>query len=189
MATGSAVRDGSFNYFNLFDLPVRFKIDPAWLLERYRALHDAGLRTNGRETGGRDETLRERGLPEIDLAYQTLVDPITRAAYLVELLAPGGTRTDGSTGPIDLLVEQFELRESLDNAAYGPDPTTSVANILTELAEQGACLAKELERLLAKPTLENLGAARDTLRALQLLGACGRDAEVRRTTLASGPGG
>jgi molecular chaperone HscB len=175
VATIAAVLSGSQNYFALFDLPVGFDVDPSRLTGRYRALLDPDLPAS---------IPIEQPPTEIELAYRTLADPLARAAYLLDLLGP---HTRDPNELVGFLMAQMELRESLAEATSSPDPSTSVANVLTQLAEQGASLAKELQRLLAEPSPKNLAAAREILRQLELVGTCRRDAEDQRAALALEP--
>jgi len=178
VATIAAVLSGPQNYFALFDLPVGFDVDPSRLTGRYRALLDPDLPAS---------IPLEQPPIEIELAYRTLADPLSRAAYLLELLGPHTRDPNESNGLVGFLMAQMELRESLAEATSSPDPSTSVANVLTQLAEQGASLAKELQRLLAEPSPKNLAAAREILRQLELVGTCRRDAEDQRAALALEP--
>jgi molecular chaperone HscB len=184
LATISAVLDGRKNYFDLFDLPIAFSVDSTRLSERYRTLIDSGQTPFYRDEGRASVFAPVRPQIEIELAYRTLVDPLTRAAYLVDLLDDQRDSTDGrSRLGFDLMAE-MELRESLAETSNRPDPDAAVANVLTELAEQGASLEKDLQRLLADPSPRDLEAAREILRRLEIVGAYRRDAEDRRAALA-----
>jgi molecular chaperone HscB len=188
VATISAVLDGPKNYFDLFDLPIAFVVDQTRLSERYRALLEGGPATPFSGRHSRSGAATEQSPIEIHLAYRTLVDPLARAAHLLDLL---DCRSEGFGANVGehqslggFLMAEIELRESLDEATSRPDPAAAVARILTQLAEQGASLEKDLERLLADPSPQNLAAAREILRRLELVGTCRRDAEDRRAALA-----
>ncbi|NCA68631.1 MAG: molecular chaperone Hsc20 [Sphingobacteriia bacterium] len=165
-------------------MPVCFEIDAAWLAERYRALVDTSPDESRPAGPDPDVSFPEPATAELATAYQTLADPIARASHLLDLLTPSRTLAeDGCAVLSGFLMAQIEMRESLTEAANSPDPLTAVATILTELAEQGASLAKQLEHLLARPTPESLGAARAVLRQIEFIGSCRRDAECRRALL------
>lgn len=74
-------------------------------------------------------------------------------------------------------------RAILAEAANRPDAATAVAEVLTQLAEKGAALDKELQDLFADPSPRNLCAAREILRQPQFLGRCRRDVENRSALL------
>ncbi|EGV20056.1 iron-sulfur cluster co-chaperone HscB C-terminal domain-containing protein [Thiocapsa marina] len=187
MATISAVLNGPKNYFDLFDLPVGFMVDQSRLCERYRALLDGDAATSyGHPESAADSTPGQSPI-EIQLAYRTLLDPLARAAYLLDLLECRGDSYGAGAaeyGALEgFLMAEIELRESLDEATSRPDPAAAVAGILTHLAEQGASLEKDLQRVLGDPSPQNLTAAREILRRLELVGTCRRDAEDRRAAL------
>ncbi len=188
LSTLSAVSDGRTNYFDLFNLPIGFSVDPTRLSERYLTLLDTGQLTSFRD-GAAGIAVPTRPPVEIELAYRTLLDPLARATYLLDLL-------DGHQPPshpdrhthlgADLMAE-MELRDSLIEATNRPDPAATEASILTLLAEQGASLEKDLERLLDDPSQRNRDAAREILRRLKLVGNYRRDAQDRRAADAPRP--
>jgi molecular chaperone HscB len=184
LATISAVSDGRKNYFDLFDLPIAFSVDPSRLSERYRTLIDSGQAISFRALASTTPPGPEHSPIEIELAYQTLVDPLARATHLLDLLDDRRDDTDGRSSLRANLLAEMELRESLTESTNRPDPDAAVANVLTQLAEQGAWLEKDLQRLLADPSPVNLEAARETVRKLELVGTYRRDAEDRRAALA-----
>ncbi|MFB1488879.1 MULTISPECIES: iron-sulfur cluster co-chaperone HscB C-terminal domain-containing protein [unclassified Thiocapsa] len=187
MATIYAVVDGSKNYFDLFDLPIGFIVDQSRLSERYRALLDGDVATSYGDSRSPEGSAPGQSPIEIELAYRTLLDPLARAAYLLDLLdcrSEGHGSSTGEYGALGgFLMAEIELRESLDEASSRPDSAAAVAGILTQLAEQGASLEKDLQRVLADPSPQNLAAAREILRRLELVGTCRRDAEERRAAL------
>jgi molecular chaperone HscB len=191
VATISAVVDGSKNYFDLFDLPIGFIVDQSRLCERYRALLDGDLAASYGDPESAEDSTPEPPPIEIELAYRTLLDPLARAAYLLDLLecrSEGYGTAAGEYGALeDFLMAEIELRESLDEATNRPDPASAMAGMLTHLAEQGASLEKDLQRVLADPSPQNLTAAREILRRLELVGTCRRDAEDRRAALKPRP--
>lgn len=187
MATISAVDKGRKNYFDLFNLPIGFEVDPVHLVERYRTLLDTRTVTAFPMALATNLSASDPTPIDIEAGYRTLADPLARAAYLIDLLDAQPGASEGSGGPGGLMMAQMELRESLAEATTGGNRSACVATVLTELAQQGAFLEKDLRRLLSDPSPRNLSAARDTLRRLELLSSCRRDAEHRRTALALEP--
>jgi molecular chaperone HscB len=187
VATIYAVVDGAKNYFDLFDLPIGFVVDQSRLSERYRALLGGDVVTSYGDARSARDSAPEQSPIEIELAYRTLVDPLARAAYLLDLLECRSACYRASTGEYDalgaFLMAEIELRESLDEAISRPDSAAAVAGILTDLAEQGASLEKDLERVLADPSPQSLAAAREILRRIELVETYRRDAEDRRAAL------
>lgn len=177
------------NYFELFDLPMSFVVDGSLLAERYRSIV-RWLRTEallGRETP--DESDRPHSLGLVDEAYRTLADPLARAHYLCDLYGADCASSEpanpgaGAGGGGASLIEQIELEETLVAATNRSDPAGAVAKVLTKLAERSAVLDKELRALFEDPSPENLSAAREIVRRLELLSRCRRDAEDRQAVL------
>lgn len=175
------------NYFELFDLPVSFALDARRLAERYRDLQVATDRDRLGASFDASPAFPQRPCDQVSAAYRTLKDPQERARYLLALhtgepVVEGASLTDWSS-----VLEQMELRESLQEAQSGPNTSAALASILTQLAERRLVLAKELESLFADPSSENLDAAREVLGKLELLDRCQRDAEAVASSLDSRP--
>ncbi len=89
------------NYFELFDLPIKFAIDENRLNSVYLKKQKAALVSpDNSETS---ETL--------NLAYDVLSDPIKRAEYLLKL---HGHETEISQSPENALA-MFSIREKFDS--------------------------------------------------------------------------
>lgn len=170
------------NYFELFDLPLSYTVDARLLADRYRAFARVAETASGGSGSRVDMMNHDHSMPQIEAAYRTLLDPLTRAEYLFGLY-PASQVTEqtnesrqGQDGT--LLIERMELNELLVEATHRSDPATAVAELLTQLAEQSAALDKDLQGLFADPSPQNLFGAHEILRKLQLLGNCRRDAEA-----------
>jgi molecular chaperone HscB len=109
---------GEVNYFEVFALPRKLRLDHA-VLERdfyrlSRRLHpDVYARASQRE---QDWSLTSSSL--LNDAYRTLKDPVKRTEYLLKLegaVSPdeGGAKKEDRV-PVDLLEEVFELNMQLD---------------------------------------------------------------------------
>ena len=102
------------DYFTFFGLPRKLRVDAAELERRFHKLSwqlhpDHFVRASERER----ELSLERS-SQLNDAYRTLRDPISRVEYL---LAQAGLRKEGQQkqqAPPELLEEVFELNESLD---------------------------------------------------------------------------
>jgi molecular chaperone HscB len=166
------------DYFAFFGLPRKLSIDAGDLEQRFHALSwklhpDNFVRASESE---RDLSLERSS--QLNDAYRTLLDPITRVEYL---LAHEGVRREGQQkqqAPPELLEEVFELNESLDELrmarAAGGDP------------EERARLSKTLEAA-AKKFQDSLAGVDAELRKLfaawdQALDA-GADTAARRALM------
>lgn len=113
--------DLSKNYFELFDLPVSFDLDPADLAARYRQLQRLFHPDRFASAPAPERRLSVQMTAQINAAFQTLKDPVARARYLLGLFGlDTGEDTDTNMQPA-FLMEQMELREALAEAGQARD--------------------------------------------------------------------
>ena len=134
MPTATHITD----YFGVFNLPRKLNLDPA-SLERdfYRLSRELHPDRFARASKAEQETALEKS-SQLNDAYRTLKDPITRTQYLLELegvkleeqsaAATTAARTSGEEKkqvvPPELLEEVFELNMQLQELKMGRDPET-----------------------------------------------------------------
>ncbi len=164
--------DFSKNYFELFGLPVDFKIDAADLAQRYRDLQRAVHPDRYAAASDQERRLSLQGASQVNEAYKTLKDPLLRARYLLEL--KGIAVDEGSTNTADtaFLMEQMEWREELAETKQHADPFAALSK-LTGLMEriEGRiqALLAAIARCFEADTPQALAEARDILSKLRFL--------------------
>jgi molecular chaperone HscB len=102
------------DYFAFFALPRKLTIDPAALEGQFHMLSWKLHPDNFVRGSEFERNLSLQRSSELNDAYRTLRDPLTRVEYLLEFL---NVRKEGTTkqqAPPELLEEVFELNESLD---------------------------------------------------------------------------
>ena len=102
------------DYFGFFGWPQKLTIDPALLEEQFHKLSWKLHPDNFVRAREEERNLSLDRSSQLNDAYRTLRDPITRIEYLLLRL---GLRKEGTTkqqAPPELLEEVFELNESLD---------------------------------------------------------------------------
>jgi len=104
------------DYFEFFELPRNFGIDPADLEKRFHALSrkwhpDLFARKSAQE---KEESLEASAI--LNDAYRTLRDPIARAQYLLKQEGFEIGEQGSKDVPPELLEEVFELNEALEEA-------------------------------------------------------------------------
>jgi molecular chaperone HscB len=139
--------DRTADHFRVFGLPRKFDLDLADLERRYKdmtkVLHpDRFARADGR---ARRASL-ERSV-QLNLAWRTLSQPVSRAEYLlslegIEVGEPLGSKRSGeavdrATQPVDtaLLIEVMDLREALAEAR-GRGDRAEVATLIADVQSQ-----------------------------------------------------
>ncbi len=121
------------DYFVLFDLPRKLRIETAELEQKFLQLNWKLHPDNFVNATEQERELSLQRSSEVNDAYRILREPVARVEYLLEL---EGARKEGEhkqQAPPELLEEVFELNESLDE--------------LREAKESGADLAVLKARL------------------------------------------
>lgn len=126
------------DYFDFFGLPRKLRLNADELEQRFHALSWKLHPDNFTRAGEFERNLSLQRSSELNDAYRTLREPITRVEYL---LLREGVRKEGATkqqAPPELLEEVFELNESLDELRAA-----------REASANGTELAALKQRLLA----------------------------------------
>ena len=154
------------NYFELFDLPARFDIDPRELAarhrERIRIWHPDRYAQGSAEERRRAVAVSA----ELNDGLKVLRDPVSRARHL---LALRGVSTDEETDTAmdaDFLTEQMAWRERLEEGAGRPDRVAALAD---EVASSRRVKESRLAEALAGEGTADLSRARVLVRELQFL--------------------
>jgi molecular chaperone HscB len=157
------------NYFELFGLPVTFDVDVADLASRYRELQ---RRFHPDRFASATETERRLSLQmtaQLNTAYQTLRDVVARGRYLLALEGiDTGEDTDTAMDQ-GFLVEQMELRESLDEARSASDRGERLGALRQQVDDLFEARSADLRRYFAQATDEARRKARNLVREMQFL--------------------
>lgn len=109
------------NHFELFQLPQKFNVDRALLDTAYREVQsqvhpDKFVRANDVE-----KRVAMQWATRANEAYQTLKNPLKRAAYLCELNGVDLQTESNTSMPSAFLMQQMEWREAFDDARHAKD--------------------------------------------------------------------
>ena len=154
------------NYFELFDLPARFDIDPGELAAHHREL--MRIWHPDRYAQATSEERRRAVAMSADLndGLKVLRDPVARARHL---LALRGVSTDEETDTaMDgvFLMEQMVWRERLEEAAGRAEEVTALAD---EVTASRQLKEARLAAALGRGQAADLQEARVLVRELQFL--------------------
>ncbi len=103
----------SANHFELFQNAVTFDIDINKLSESYRNLQRTIHPDKYANAPERERRLAMQRAAQINEAFQTLKNPITRALYILQLQGINTNDEYHTTMDGDFLMMQMELREQL----------------------------------------------------------------------------
>ncbi|MBE2896188.1 Fe-S protein assembly co-chaperone HscB [Pasteurellaceae bacterium HPA106] len=115
------------NPFELFELPLTFKLDLNALNARYLALQKAHHPDNFATASKTDQLNAVQRTADINEAYHTLKSPLLRAQALLQWA--GGDTWDGeqTVHDSDFLLSQLSLREQLMEVEQSRDETALCA--------------------------------------------------------------
>ena len=102
----------------------------------------------------------------VNEAYQTLIDPVKRARYLLEVNGLELNDETETTSDTEFLMEQLELREQLDECRSKDDPVACCEEIAEKLKSRAQQFANEFVEKLSEQQLE---AARQVSRKMQFI--------------------
>ncbi|MBT4162575.1 MAG: Fe-S protein assembly co-chaperone HscB [Gammaproteobacteria bacterium] len=110
--------DFNQNYFEIFGLPVTFKLDLDGLSRRYRELQKELHPDNYASSTEHEKRLSMQWSSLVNAANETLKSPQARAIYMLEL--KGVDIDHNPVLPPAFLMEQIELREELESLEDDP---------------------------------------------------------------------
>ncbi len=158
--------DFSQTHFELFGLPATYALDRELLDSAYRALQNQvhpDRFVAGPESGQR---LAMQWSSRVNEAYQTLKNPISRAAYLLELQGIDALAASNTRIAPAFLMQQMEWREAISDAREKRD-VSALDALQSELKQETRKLEAEL--LLWLDEDKNLEAAAESVRKLKFM--------------------
>jgi len=158
--------DISQDYFTCYALPRDFSIDLVVLRQSHRGLQQK--HHPDRFVTGTDSEQRQavQITAYLNQAYATLLEPLSRGIYLLQLqgmdpLAPTNTQM-----PMDFLLQQIELRESLEDMSQVQDPEAKIDAMASDLQHQAGQLESDFAQAYGSSDFET---AETVVRKLQFI--------------------
>ncbi|MDR3352112.1 MAG: Fe-S protein assembly co-chaperone HscB [Zoogloeaceae bacterium] len=109
--------DLTCDFFTLFRLAPRFRLDVAALAARYLELQNSVHPDRFAQAGQAERRLSMQWAARVNEAYRTLKEPLARAQYLLRL---AGRDPEAASGALaedtDFLMQQMEWREEVRQA-------------------------------------------------------------------------
>jgi molecular chaperone HscB len=126
------------DYFKLFGQPPQFSIDQKQLKKRSRELlrqyhPDRYIRASVQE-----QRLAVQFTAHINTAFSTLMNPVSRAQHLLALRGYQASDQNQTERDPEFLMQQMEMRESIESAASNNDVEHLVAIAATIDSEYAA---------------------------------------------------
>lgn len=109
------------NHFELFHLPAQFAVDPGVLDRAYHNVQNQVHPDKFSAASDAEKRVAMQWATRANEAYQTLRNPLKRAAYLCELHGIDLQIESNTAMPHDFLMQQMTWREALDDARSARD--------------------------------------------------------------------
>ena len=141
---------GKGDYFSLFGLPRKLWIEMSTLEKKFLELSWKLHPDKFVNASPADQELSLKGSSELNDAYRVLRDPVARVEYLLEI---EGTRKEGEhkqQAPPELLVEVFELNESLDELREAKTSGSDLASLKSRLESEERSFQEKLREVDAQ---------------------------------------
>ncbi|MUI53963.1 co-chaperone HscB [Aliivibrio fischeri] len=136
------------NHFELFGLPNQFELDGGLLSLQFRELQKRFHPDNFATSSERDRLLSIQKAAQINDAYQTLKNPVSRAEYI--LSGQGHDIRGEQTTMQDpmFLMQQMELREELESLPSSSDPESALFDFAENVTAMRKSQLVQLQELL-----------------------------------------
>ncbi len=154
------------NFFDLFHMPVRYEMDIDQLQQEYRSLAQAVHPDKYASAGDQERRISMQQTSWINKAYQTLKNPVERAAYLLQMKNIDINLENETTMDAAFLMQQMELRELLEDVRTQADP---LATLDTELKNVKAGMQELASGFSEAYQADRLEDAREALRKMQFM--------------------
>ena len=109
------------NFFQLFGLPERYRLDRADLSQRYRRLQNEVHPDRFADRPEAERRLSMQWTTQINEAYQTLGNAVQRGRYLLRQHGVDTQEETNTAMPVDFLMQQMEWREAIEEARNARD--------------------------------------------------------------------
>lgn len=142
------------NYFELFDLPESCQSEGECLSEKYKLMQQSVHPDKYVQASEQDKRLSLQYTVFINEAYQTLINPVLRAIYLLKLSAIDISTNQNAPVDPEFLMLQIEFHESLEEIDTGGSSEDDMKR-LDELKAKIDSLSKTLQTEFETAYLQN----------------------------------
>jgi len=138
--------DISQNFFSCYGLPCDFAVDLALLRKSHRGLQQLHHPDRFVSESDAEQRRAVQITAYLNQAYATLSEPLKRGIYLLELQGMDPLSPSNTQMPMDFLLQQIELRESLEDLPQAQDPETEIEAMASELQQQATQLESDFSQ-------------------------------------------
>lgn len=154
------------NHFELFRLPFQFKLDGGLLATQFRELQRRFHPDNFATASERDRLMSVQKAAQINDAFQTLKNPISRAEYILSEKKTDIRGEHKTLQDPEFLMQQMELREALEEVPSAREPEDALFDIEKQISTLYKSQLADLEEWLNQEDWEQ---AADAVRKLKFI--------------------
>jgi len=154
------------NFFELFALPVSYYVDLNKIQQQYMKLQKQVHPDKFANGSALEKRISMQQTSAINEAQATLKDPVLRAIYLLKLKGIDFSLENETTMDMEFLVQQLEMRESLENIRKEADPLDALDLIAKEVKASSQSMMDSFAQAFNDDKLDD---AREWIRKLQFL--------------------
>lgn len=121
------------NYFALLAVPQSYEVNQSDLTRRYRELQQSAHPDRFAGASERERLHAVQYSSQINEAYETLVSPTRRAAYLLKLAGVDSDMSSTTFQDPEFLMQQMQLREELSELQDASDPESALDRFYQDL--------------------------------------------------------
>lgn len=138
------------SYFQIMDCDHTFTLDPQRLQKRYLQLQRSLHPDNFSQKSAREQEYSESQSALVNKAYKTLLKPLSRGLYMLELQGMRIEEGTDSEAGSEFLMELMEINEALDEAQT-PEEAGKIGQ---DMKEKLAELTVDIDAALLKGELQ-----------------------------------
>ena len=139
------------NHFSVFELPSTFDLDLSELTLRYRELQKVVHPDKFASSPEQERLQAVQRAAQVNDAFVILKAPLTRAQHLLELNGIVAEKNATISDPM-FLMQQMEMRESLEDAAAKDDALTAVEDAIDGIEDVYRDLLGNIKSMFAEAT-------------------------------------
>lgn len=166
MSAAAARASTSSSYFELFGLAPAFSIDLERLEKAYREIQSRVHPDRFAHAGDAERRASLQWTTRVNEAYRALKSPVQRACHILALQGVDVAFETNTAMPQEFLMQQMELRESLETAVNAKDPH-GLAKLQSDLEAEKQTLERQLAERIDRD--RDYAAAAGLVRELQFL--------------------
>jgi len=156
----------SSNFFELFGLPVSYNVDLNKIQQQYMALQKQVHPDKFASGSDLEKRISMQQTSWINEAQTTLKDPVLRAGYLLKLRGIDFSLENETTMDAAFLMQQLEMRESLENIKNETDPLAALDSLAEKVKASIIVMMDGFAQSLENDQLDD---AREWMRKLQFI--------------------